>query len=180
MRPNANAPQLTGGLIADKDRPWTEEASGPDDRDLIIRGLRSELAQKDEEIRRLRQQTGVIEDGVRKLRGLLNPFHVFLGNVFGEMDAIGITEGVGSVPSGNGLPTENSKWEAVKRQNPGRIAEAIEILLHRASMNTSQLAAALHMNRSNCSANVVPKLRQLGLIVGGRDFSLNRGSVANS
>lgn len=160
--PNAETPQLTGKVQA-----------GPDDRDLIIRGLRTEITEKDEELRKLRKQVSAIEEGVRQLRGLLTPFHRFLGNVFGEMDAIGVTEGA-SIPAGRVEATTevSAKWDTIKKRNAPRIAEAIDILLAHGTMNMSQLAAALHIGRSNCSGNVLPKLRAQGLITGGREFRL--------
>jgi hypothetical protein len=145
--------------------------SGPDDRDLIIRGLRTEITEKDEEIRKLRKQVNVIEDGVRQLRGLLNPFHQFLMNVFGEMDAIGITEGA-TVRAETAPSRDESKWDAIKRRQSPRLAEAIDVLLAHGTMNMSQLAAALHIGKPNCSANVLPKLRAQGLITAGREFRL--------
>ena len=148
--------------------------AGPDDRDLIIRGLRTEIADKDEQIRKLRAQVGVIEDGVRSLRGVLNPFHQFLLRVFGEMDAIGITEGVAHHPAAAiGVPGVDGRWESIKKQVPPRLAAAIDVLLVHGSMSTAQLAANLHIKHGNCKDNIVAKLAARGLLVrDGREFRL--------
>lgn len=151
----------------------TQERSGPDDRDLIIKGLRAQLADAEESARGDRVKLAQIEGGIRELRSILLPLHSVLKDVFGEMNAMGITEGVSSASTtAAAAGPGNAKWEAIKKHHPGRLAEAIDILLAHGTMNNSQLATALHMNRNSCSTNIVPKLRQLGLIVGAREFSL--------
>lgn len=78
-----------------------------------------------------------------------------------------------SIQTAAQTPATNSRWDAIKQRNPGRISEAIDVLLVHGAMNTSQLAAAMKMDRSNCGANVVPKLSKMGLLVrNGRMFSL--------
>lgn len=57
----------------------------------------------------------------------------------------------------------SSKWEAIKQRNPGRVAEAIDILLIHGPITTSQLAVNLKMNRTNCSGNLVPRLISMGI-----------------
>jgi hypothetical protein len=66
-----------------------------------------------------------------------------------------------------------SKWDAIKKRLPPSLAEAVSVLALHGSMNNSQLAAALGMGRNNCSSNIVPKLKAMGLIVkNGNNFEL--------
>jgi len=67
----------------------------------------------------------------------------------------------------------SSRWEAIKQRNPGRIAQAVDTLLVHGTMSVSNLASAMRMDRSNCSKNVVTKLRSMGLLViDGTGFKL--------
>lgn len=69
----------------------------------------------------------------------------------------------------------NAKWDAVKQRLAPRLREAVDIFLVRGSMNNSQLAAALHLGRSNCSNNVIGALKRQGLLVkSGNDYSLKQ------
>jgi hypothetical protein len=86
----------------------------------------------------------------------------------GKMD---IPAAVQSVATSGG----QDKWAAIKVRNPGKVAEAIDVLLIHGTMNTKQLSAALKMGYDNCRVNVVGKLSRQGLIVKrGRDLSLKQ------
>jgi hypothetical protein len=136
-----------------------------DNRDETISALRRQLAQMDEALRLERIKTGQVEAGARELRHVLSPLYRGLQKIFGELDEAGI--------DGNGAAPATSRWELIKQRNPGRIAQAIDVLLLHGTMNTSQLAAAMRMDRSNCGTNVVQKLKSMGLIVkNGNEFSL--------
>lgn len=67
------------------------------------------------------------------------------------------------------------KWQQIKQRLPPRLAQAIDVLLLQGSMSGTQLAAAMRMDRSNCSKNVVQILLRQGLIVrNGRELSLKQ------
>jgi hypothetical protein len=129
-----------------------------DTRDQEIATLTRRLAQIDEALRLERIKNAAIESGVRELRHVTRPLLGALQKIHGLCDEMGVTE-AGASPAGS-----NSKWAAIKQRNPGRIAEAIDTLLVHGSLNSSQLAAAMHIDRSNCSKNVIPKLVSMGLI----------------
>lgn len=126
--------------------------------------LRSEIERLVDELRQERSKNAGIENGIRDLRRILSPLYDGLRLIFGEMDAMRVES---SPVAGN------SKWEAIKARYQGRIAEAIDVLLLHGTMNSSQLAAAMKMDRSNLSKNLLPKLSSMGLITrNGRDISL--------
>lgn len=137
-----------------------------DRRDETISDLRDQLRRLDDALRQERNKSGAIEHALREMRHLTKPFYQLLRVIHGELDEAGI-DGTVSVVSAN------PKWDAIKARNPGRIAQAIDVLLIHGTMNNSQLAAAMKMNRSNCSNNVVTKLRSMGLIIkNGSELSL--------
>jgi hypothetical protein len=81
----------------------------------------------------------------------------------GEFDIEEIAASVATSATGISA-TGNPRWDAIKQRNPGRIAQAIETLLVHGTMSTAQLAAAMRMNRSNCSNNVVTKMNSMGML----------------
>jgi hypothetical protein len=131
--------------------------SDPDTRDEEISTLRRTLERTDEALRLERNKTAAIEHSLRELRHLTKPFYQLLQRIHGELDDVGIDA---ATPVGGG----GSKWDAIKQRNPGRIAQAIDTLLIQGALTTSQLAAAMRMNRSNCANNVVTKMRSMGLL----------------
>lgn len=67
-----------------------------------------------------------------------------------------------SVSSG---PAAASKWEAIKKRLPPRQAEAIDIFLAQGSLKRTQLSAAMRMDYSNCTKNVIAVLVRQGLLI---------------
>jgi len=57
------------------------------------------------------------------------------------------------------------KWTAIKQRLAPRLREAVDILLLQGSMKRTQLAAALKMDYSNCTKNVVQVLKAQGWMV---------------
>jgi hypothetical protein len=138
----------------------------PDRRDELIRDLREQNKLLEDACRRAESRVAQASHGAAELRHVLSPLYRALQKIFGELDEAGIGDSNASVSGG-------SKWDAIKSRNPGRIAQAIDTLLLHGTMNTSQLAAAMKMDRSNCSNNVVTKMKSMGLIVkNGNEFSL--------
>jgi hypothetical protein len=153
--------QLEGEVVPER---------APDDRDLIIRGLRTQLAEAEDSSRVARMKVAQIEGGLRQLRSFLAPLHSWMKDIFGELNAMGIAEGM---PAPGTPVALNSKWDVIKSHHPGRIAEAIDILLAHGRMNTAQLAVAMKTSHGNCKDNIVKRLAALGLIVReGREFRL--------
>jgi len=66
-----------------------------------------------------------------------------------------------------------SRWDAIKQRLQPRLREAVDLLLAQGSMKRTQIAAALKMDYSNCTKNVVGPLLRQGLIVeDGQGLSL--------
>jgi hypothetical protein len=57
------------------------------------------------------------------------------------------------------------KWTSIKQRLAPRLREAVDILLLQGSMKRTQLAAALKMDYSNCTKNVVTVLKAQGWLV---------------
>ena len=131
--------------------------------------LRQQLQRLDEALRLERIKNGALESSVRDVRDILTPLYRSLRLLFGEIDGMNLGDSTANMQS------ESPKWEAIKRRLRPKAAEAIDILMTHGAMNTSQLAAALHMNRSNVTGRVVYELNRLGLLVkNGREFSLKQ------
>jgi hypothetical protein len=58
-----------------------------------------------------------------------------------------------------------SKWDAIKKRLPPRQSEAIDIFLAQGSLRRTQLAAAMKMDYSNCTKNVIAVLVRQGLLI---------------
>lgn len=68
-----------------------------------------------------------------------------------------------------------SKWEAIKKRLPPRQAEAIDIFLAQGALKRTQLAAAMRMDYSNCTKNVIAVLIRQGLLIeSGGQLSLKQ------
>ena len=66
------------------------------------------------------------------------------------------------------LPTtgaQPSKWEPIKKRLAPRLAEAIDIFLAQGAMKRTQLSAAMRMDYSNCTKNVIAVLVRQGLLI---------------
>ena len=59
----------------------------------------------------------------------------------------------------------NERWEAIKSRLAPRLREAVDILILQGPMRRTQLAAALKMDYSNCSKNVVGVLLRQGIAI---------------
>jgi hypothetical protein len=142
----------------------------PDHRDRIIASLqqensdlREQLSDAVAEVSRVRAARAA---GVAELQQILLPLHHAMQLVFGQIDAV-LPNGV--QPTING----SNKWDAIKLRLAPRLREAVDILQMQGSMKRTQLAAALKMDYSNCTKNVVSVLlRQGWLVDNGGDLSL--------
>lgn len=120
-----------------------------------ITGLEGELDVARAEARRATQQA---TRAMANLRRQLSPLYQALQMVFGELDAVGVDEAAPS--QGN-----NPKWEAIKQRMAPRMRETIDLLLLQGAMQRAQIAAALRMDYSNCTKNVIGILMRQGWLV---------------
>ena len=135
-------------------------------RDLEIenRTLREQLEEKDDELRKERRKRETIERGVSRLREALSPTYNGLQMIFGEIDAMGVTD---SGRSSNAAASPDSRISAVWESWKGRLGEGCAkvidaLLLHR-EMNTQQLAIATGYHRSTVPSYIY-RLTKAGLL----------------
>lgn len=62
------------------------------------------------------------------------------------------------------IATDTGKWDAVKSRLAPRLRECIDLLLIQKHMKRTQIAAALKMDYSNCTKNVISVLQRQGLL----------------
>jgi hypothetical protein len=137
-----NPPMLTGNV--------------PDERDEIIAGLRGDVRHLE---RLLEEEKRRSVNAVGKLRTQLTPLYNALQQLFGDMDAIGGGEAPAAAAGASG------KWVAIKSKMPQRHRECIDLLAIAGKMRRGQIAAAMKMDKSNCSKNVIGILLRQGFLV---------------
>lgn len=153
-----------------------ESHAGEVDMRDHIRSLENKIGELLKENQRLNGELNIIRSqnsrAVESLRKTLTPLHRSLLQLFGEMDAIdgGNTQAAGASTGS----TDNSKWDFWKRRYPGRIAEAIDILMLQ-PMNTKQLSHALKCDPRTLTSKVIYPMNQSGLLnKSGGMFSLKQ------
>jgi hypothetical protein len=160
-----------GGVYLDE--PLGDDADALRDK---VESLEQELRQARAEVIRLRATSDTATMAVTELRRQLGPLYRAFRAVFGEIELVVGKDDAAPVsataaPPANG--TQSSRWDAIKRGLPPRLAQAVDIVLLHGSMNNSQLAAAMKMDRTNCSNNVTSKLKSMGLFIkNGNIYSL--------
>ena len=58
-----------------------------------------------------------------------------------------------------------ARWNAIKSRLAPRLKEAVDILLLQGPMRRTQIAAALKMDYSNCTKNVIGVLLRQGIVI---------------
>jgi hypothetical protein len=117
-----------------------------------------QLNDAEEALRQERKKNAAVERGVAELRQVLTPLYRALGQVFGEIEAIG-TEEVSSAD-----PRKKAIWDSWKQKLPSGEGRAIDALLLHGSMTTAQLR--IHVGcASRTAQNIVVALKSKGLIV---------------
>lgn len=115
------------------------------------------------ELRTERRKNVAIEKGVQKLRQLLSPFHQWVGVVFGEFDAMGVSGAGSGEVSDSPAPLKHSAvWDAWKGRLSPLAGRFIDALLTQ-PMTQTQLRIA-----AGCAKGSVPstvsELHRAGLI----------------
>jgi len=110
-----------------------------------------EYVQEPDELELLKAQVADLQEEVNLIKGVLlrqyGAFKVSLG------DQVVVTTDAAD------------KWTTIKSRLAPRLREAVDVLLLQGSMKRTQLAAALKMDYSNCTKNVVQVLKSQGWLV---------------
>lgn len=123
-----------------------------------IERLVSELRRTEGELKQAQNEALAARQATGNLRRLLAP-------LWGEVQALGGDSAV--------APITSDKWEFWKKRFPGRIAEAIDLLLVQKQMNSTQLKSALKCDPRTLAKSVIYPLNQAGLLIkNGGMFSL--------
>ena len=110
----------------------------------------------------LRAEVAELRDELSAIKSIMLRQYGAYRQAFGEQSTVVSSDGA-------------DKWNAIKQRLAPRQREAIEILLLQGSMKRTQLAAAMKMDYSNCTKNVVGiLLRQGWLIDNGGNLSLKQ------
>lgn len=137
--------------------------SGDDSRVDVIKYLNEQLNEKARELEATRAELAdVRRENAKALAGIrrvLDPLYKALCVLYGEMEPIGGIS-VADAPQDN-----REKWDYIKRNLPPRLQQAIDLLLLQGSMKRTQIAAALKMDYSNCTKNVIGLLVRQGWVV---------------
>lgn len=132
-----------------------------DTRDQEIETLNNRIADLEGELdvarAEARRATQQATRAMANLHRQLSPLYQALQMVFGELDAVGVDE----APSQG----SNPKWEAIKQRMAPRMRETIDLLLLQGAMQRTQIAAALRMDYTNCTKNVIGILMRQGWLV---------------
>lgn len=142
--------------------PQLQLEGAVDDRDLIISGLREKVRGLEEQLTDERSRNVAVDQGMKKLRTVLQPLHNALGMIFGEMGSMGVESGEDATPS----PLDSRKtavWTSWKQKFPGIPAKFIDALLLYGALTQSQLR--IHAQCAKGSVpGVVSQLYKAGLI----------------
>jgi hypothetical protein len=138
--------------------------------DRVLRDLqlaRQLVADKEAELVKLRGEYQRLMTAVQYLREQLEPLHIGLSAIFGQIDLVSDGIPQSSTRAAAHPPTAaagaNPKWESWKQKFPGRPAEMIDLLLVHGEMTTAQLVAALKCRRQ-AVYEIASKLGQAGLM----------------
>src|ERR1700686_1355092 len=112
-------------------------------------------------------------DVVAQLESRIEQLEAMIPNIKREAVVIVLsllTESLRHVASGKMDITESAigsdaRWDAIKARLEPRLKEGVDILLLQGPMKRTQIAAALKMDYSNCTKNVIGVLLRRGIAV---------------
>lgn len=131
-----------------------------DDRDAIIAGLRVQLRDTREELAAERAKGGKVEQGAQALRKALTPFYGALQFIFGETEAMGLTD----APEAVQAPQKSAVWDDWKAKLGGAAAKIIDILHLHGELTQDQLRIHVGTSRIQTIYDAVSKLNKAGII----------------
>src|SRR5262245_30694911 len=124
------------------------------------RQLKRDLHDAQLEAQRAREDA---DRALKELRRVLSPLYRALQQVFGELDAAGVTEAASAATARSGEPRVSAIWESWKARLGGQCAKVIDALMLQPGMNQTQIAIAIGTRRQNVP-NLIFKMNKAGLI----------------
>ena len=131
--------------------------------------LEAELANLKLDLERVKGERERALKAILALRHNLHGQFMALKAIFGEIEAVGLTEteaspssstrrgGIGKGGEGGG------KWDLMKQKYPGKVAEFIDLLLLHGEMGPTQLKHAARCSLQTVY-NTIDKMKSLGLL----------------
>lgn len=135
-----------------------------------IAGLEQELEQAKLEAKQSKQALTDSVHLVRSFRKLFDPWHTFIGMLYGEISRVDSEE----IPSSNGAPSSDAKWAGWKQRLGGKGAEIIDLLLLNNEMTITQVSKAAHCHYDTASKLLSNMTGQGVLARNGKLYSLKR------
>ena len=127
-----------------------------------------QLAEVEEALRQERAKNATVESGVRDLRRVLSPLYQALGQVFGEIEGMGVTS------AGQPADSKSAVWESWKQKLGGKAADAIDALRLHGEMTHTQLKIHIRCGQQTVY-DTVHRLNKAGIInKNGGKISLKR------
>ncbi len=123
--------------------------------------LRDENRRLDEALRLERNRNAAIEAGARELRLILRPLYLSLQKLYGELEMMGVADGLDRTPAAGGHDSEF--WERTKRRLGGTMAQIVEVLVGHPGMTTSAVSAASHC-RLTTASTLLSRLKAQNLV----------------
>lgn len=130
-------------------------------------------AQAKAQVQEARMQAAKERRALASLRHQLEPLHLSLKSLFGELDAAGIVVNAEETSSLARPGRVTAVWDSWKQKLGGNRAAIIDALLEHGRMNVAQLSVATHTPRRQTIYDSIHSMTKLGLIdKSGEMFSL--------
>ena len=126
------------------------------------------------ELKAERRKNANVEKGVAELRKILSPLYQALGMVFGQVEAMGVSESV--APSSYGDPRKAAVWDSWVEKLGGKDSFAgkmIVALLQHGALTSKQIAIHIGTKRIQTVYETTLKVNKAGILdKNGDRFSL--------
>ncbi len=145
------------------------------DRDAQLAEAEKKIALLDTELASALRKARTVERGVQHLRTFLAPLYRAMGEIFGEIDEMGLPDTPQTAPAEEptALRRTSEAWESWKKKLAGTPAAIIDLLMVHGALNHEQLRIHVGTNRKQTIYDAVTKLNKAGLLnKNGDKFSL--------
>lgn len=182
---------MTKGLLESgepQDPDYAKQAEEIESLRLQVRGLKQELREANDALEATKQQSAAATKALKILRTRLEPFHLALKFVFGELDAANIGPDIGDAFPGSSTPLVSptdpgsqvhrkfAYWETWERKLGGKPGEIIRALLDHGRLNRTQVRSAISAGWTSVDTGLA-KLKGLDLIEKNGDYWMLKEKV---